>query len=101
MTDALLKQIELPEAEVASDPYHRAAQNSFEFFRYLMRPQLITGWWVREVCGALQDFYEDLVLRRRTVLMRPRVCERCKLGIFRSSRWFSLILLGFLSEPAV
>jgi hypothetical protein len=50
MTGALLKPIELPEAEVASDPYHRAAQNSFEFFRYLMRPQLITGWWVEEVC---------------------------------------------------
>jgi hypothetical protein len=68
MTVALLRQIEPQEADVAGEPYHRAARRSFEFFRCLMRPQLISGWWVREVCGALQEFYEDLISGRRPKL---------------------------------
>ena len=50
----------------------RARESFLEFRRY-SRPQLIVGWWVREVEQQLQRFYDDFIAGKRPklALMAP------------------------------
>jgi hypothetical protein len=49
------------------------ARESFAVYRRLMRPTMLWGWFLDEVCEALQTFYDDLMLGKRPklVLMAP------------------------------
>lgn len=38
---------------------HEARESFYAFYR-LMNPKFKTGWWQKEVCGVLQQFYVDL-----------------------------------------
>ena len=48
----------------------RAAQagESFYWFRRLIRPQMLTGWWTDNIEAGLQKFYEDFMAGRRPKL---------------------------------
>ena len=66
----------LPAAEyVAKHKELRAAQarESFYWFRRLIRPQMLTGWWTDSIEAELQQLYEDLAAGRRpkVAMMAP------------------------------
>ena len=42
------------------------ARDSFWDFRRLMRPNLIQGWWLKDVAGHLQLFYQDMEAGKRS-----------------------------------
>jgi phage terminase large subunit-like protein len=66
----LIKQrpLKRDEAEAASSEYVFGARESFEYFRCLMRPGMITSWWTKEIAQAMQQFYEDLIAGKRPML---------------------------------
>lgn len=49
------------------------AREDYWYFRRLLRPELILGWWIECVASELQAFYNDMVkgLRPKLVLMAP------------------------------
>ena len=44
------------------------ARESFEYFRCMLRPGMITSWWTEEIARAMQQFYEDLMAGKRPML---------------------------------
>lgn len=44
------------------------ARESFWAFRVAVHPEMITGWWPRDVSRHLQKFYKDLVAGKRPKL---------------------------------
>jgi hypothetical protein len=56
------------EAEALAQIYPRRAEVDFKYFRKLMRPRMLTGWWTDEIAEALQQFYQDLVAGKRPKL---------------------------------
>ena len=53
--------------------YHALARNDFAFFRQLIHPEMLWGWWTDEVARELTRFYRDLIEGRRPklALMAP------------------------------
>ena len=53
--------------------YHALARNDFAFFRQLIHPEMLWGWWTDEVARELSRFYRDLIGGRRPklALMAP------------------------------
>jgi len=49
------------------------ARSNFWAFRKLTHPDMMTGWWVKEVAAHLMDFYTDYIngLRPRLILTAP------------------------------
>jgi predicted phage terminase large subunit-like protein len=52
-------------ADLAVERACAQARDSFWDFRRLMRPELIQGWWLEDLAGHLQKFYQDLEAGRR------------------------------------
>ena len=48
---------------------YRPARDSFFEYRKIIRPAMKQGWFIQEVTGQLQEFYEDLVGG-----LRPKLC---------------------------
>jgi hypothetical protein len=44
------------------------ARESFEYYRCLLRPGMITSWWTEEIARAMQQFYDDLIAGKRPML---------------------------------
>jgi len=47
----------------------REARESFFAYRKLTNPRLKLGWWQKEVCNELQQFYDDLTANKRPQLV--------------------------------
>lgn len=47
---------------------HATARENFGIFRRLVRPNMLWGWWTKEVANQLHYFYEDFAAGRRPKL---------------------------------
>ena len=55
--------------EILSVLAREEARNSFWAFRQYMRPELVKGWWIREVSREMQAFYDRLVSGENPTLL--------------------------------
>jgi hypothetical protein len=55
-------------ADLAIEWMCARARANFQDFRCLMRPELKWGWWMREICDHLQQFYRD-----QATVKRPKI----------------------------
>jgi hypothetical protein len=56
------------EMDAYAQSYLIEARESFEYFRCVLRPGMITSWWTKEIAVAMQQFYEDLIAGKRPML---------------------------------
>jgi predicted phage terminase large subunit-like protein len=61
-------QVSSEEANLLEELAQARARESFLEFRRYIRPQLIIGWWVREIAQVLQHFYNDFISGKRPKL---------------------------------
>jgi predicted phage terminase large subunit-like protein len=61
-------QVSSEEANLLEELAQARARESFLEFRRYIRPQLIVGWWVRDVAQNLQSFYNDFTAGKRPKL---------------------------------
>lgn len=63
----------LTDADLIEEMIWARGRESFTEFRKLVRPDMVRGWWIEEVEGELQGFYEALVRgeRPKLALMAP------------------------------
>src|SRR5450759_4701381 len=73
MPDRSKLQVTSYDVQLLEELAQARARESFLEFRRYIRPQLIIGWWVREVAQKLQRFYKDFVAgeRPKLALMAP------------------------------
>ena len=66
-------QVSSEEANLLEELAQARARESFLEFRRYIRPQLIVGWWVRDVAQKLQSFHNDFISGKRPklALMAP------------------------------
>jgi predicted phage terminase large subunit-like protein len=66
-------QVSSEEANLLEELARARARESFLEFRRYIRPQLIVGWFVREIAQVLQHFYNDFISGKRPklALMAP------------------------------
>jgi len=62
-------KISLSDIELLEEYYIRKARTDFWTYRRLLNPNLIEGWWQKEVAAHLQQFYYDFVAGLRPVLI--------------------------------
>lgn len=63
----LPKSIE--EIELLEKFWQARSRESFWAYRQYMRPQMLVGWWQKEVATELQQFYDDLLLGLSPILL--------------------------------
>lgn len=68
MPDRSKLQVTSYDVQLLEELAQARARESFLEFRRYIRPQLIIGWWVREVAQKLQRFYKDFVAGERPKL---------------------------------
>jgi predicted phage terminase large subunit-like protein len=68
MPDRSKLQVSPDELNLLEELAQARARESFLEFRRYVRPQLIVGWWVREVAQKLQRFYKDFIAGKRPKL---------------------------------
>jgi hypothetical protein len=56
------------EMDAYAQSYLIEARDSFEYFRCMLRPGMITSWWTKTIAAAMQQFYEDLIAGKRPML---------------------------------
>jgi hypothetical protein len=56
------------EMHAYSQFYLIEARKSFEYYRCMLRPGMITSWWTEEIARAMQKFYDGLVSGQRPML---------------------------------
>jgi predicted phage terminase large subunit-like protein len=73
MTNGSKLQVSSYDLQLLEEMAQARARESFLDFRRYIRPQLIVGWWVRDVAQKLQSFHNDLVAGKRPklALMAP------------------------------
>src|ERR1035437_1368929 len=73
MPDRSKLQVTSYDLQLLEELAQARARESFHEFRRYMRPQLIDGWWVRDVAQKLQRFYKDFEagLRPKLALEAP------------------------------
>jgi len=71
MPDRSKLQVSPDELNLLEELAKARARESFLEFRRYIRPQLIVGWWVRDVAQKLQRFYNDFVAGNRRERRRP------------------------------
>ena len=73
MPDRSKLQVSSDDLNLLEELARARARESFLEFRRYIRPQLIVGWWVREVAQQLQRFYNDFIAGKRPklALMAP------------------------------
>jgi hypothetical protein len=56
------------EMDAYAQSYLIETRGSFEYFRCVLRPGMITSWWTKTIAAAMQQFYEDLIAGKRPML---------------------------------
>jgi hypothetical protein len=56
------------EMDAYAQSYLIRAPESFEYYRCMLRPGMVTSWWTKEIARAMQQFYEDLIAGRWPML---------------------------------
>ena len=63
----LEKEVRFSDAEV-DDIALLVARKNFLAFRRKIRPNMLVGWWIEEVAGHLQQFYDEMMDGKRPKL---------------------------------
>jgi predicted phage terminase large subunit-like protein len=73
MTNGSKLQVSSYDIQLLEEMAQARARDSFLEFRRYIRPQLIVGWFVREIAQVLQHFYNDFISGKRPklALMAP------------------------------